>query len=206
MFTDRSQAGALLAEKLAPYKGSASYVLGLARGGVVVASRVASQLRLPVDVLVVKKIPSPDQPELGLGAVAPDGICHVNWRLAHARGVDEEYIRTENSELNDRIKQKTLLYRKGRKPLVVRDKTVILIDDGAATGATFEAAVSWCRAKKVRTIIAALPVASHDAAARIRPEVNTLVILEEPEQFDAVGQFYTEFPQVSDEEVIELLH
>lgn len=205
MFTDRSQAGVLLAEKLPPQKGSGSYVLGLARGGVVVASRLASKLSILVDVLVVKKIPTPDQPELGLGAVAPDGVFHVNWRLVQARGIDEAYIRTQISELSGKIRQKILMYRKGRKPLVVRHKTIILVDDGAATGATFEAAVKWCKAKKAKNIIAALPVTSREAASRIRPEVDMLVTLEEPKEFDAVGQYYREFPQVTDEEVIELL-
>ena len=205
MFTDRKEAGTLLAKKITS-KDEGTIVVGLARGGVVVASSFALELSLPLDVLVVKKIPAPDQQELGLGAIAPDGIIQVNWRLAHTRGVDEAHIRTQVSLLSDQIREKILLYRKGRKSFVVRDKTVILVDDGAATGATMEAAIKWCRAKKVKKIVAAIPVVSHEAADHIRPEVDELITLEEPEDFDAVGQFYREFVQITDEEVIELLH
>jgi len=206
MFTDRKEAGTSLAEKLVSRISSGPLVLGLARGGVMIAQAVASRLSLPLDVLVVKKIPSPNNPELALGAVAPDGIRLVNWRLAQQQGVDEAYIQSVISNQQSAIRQKTLLYRKGRKPLRVKDKTVIIVDDGAATGATFEVAVKWAEAKGARKIIAALPVAPPDTVARIAPEVDELIVLEAPEHFDAVGQFYRNFDQVSDEEVIQLLH
>ena len=205
MFTDRREAGTLLVKKITS-KDEGTIVVGLARGGVVVASSFALELSLPLDVLVVKKIPAPDQQELGLGAVTPNGIIQVNWCLAHTRGVDEAYIKSVIGNQESVIRQKTLIYRKGKKPLVVRDKTVILVDDGAATGATMEAAIKWCKAKKAKKIVAAIPVVSHEAADHIRPEVDELITLEEPEDFDAVGQFYREFVQVSDEEVIELLN
>ena len=206
MFTDRRQAGMRLAEKLASYKNTSALVVGLARGGVVVAQEVASKLFLPLDVLVVKKISSPHAAELAVGALAPDGVSLVNWRLVTATGVDERYIRTQIRQLADQIKQKTLLYRKGRKPLAVRDKTVILVDDGAATGATFEVAVKWAVAKKARKIVAAIPVTPPDTVARIVPEVSEVVTLETPEDFHSVGQFYRNFDQVEDEEVVQLLH
>lgn len=206
MFTDRKEAGTLLAQKLTSYVSSGALVLGLARGGVVVAHQVAKQLFLPLDVLVVKKIPSPHDPELALGAVAPDGIRIVNWRLAQQQAAGEDYMKSQSGKLTDLIKQKALLYRKGKKPLTVKDTTVIIVDDGAATGATFEVAVRWARAKGARKIVAALPVAPRDTLGRIVPEVDESVVLVTPEDFMAVGQFYREFGQTEDEEVIQLLH
>lgn len=205
MFTDRQQAGALLAEKLLAHRLAGAIVIGLPRGGVVVAAKIAHKIKLPLDVVVVKKIPSPGQAELGIGALAPDDVTHVDWKLAHRVGADEGYIRTQSAELNDKIKQKTLLYRRGKKPLSVRDKVVIIVDDGLATGATMEAAIKWFKKKKVRRIIVAIPVAPPEVVAKIKPEVSELVVLETPGDFSAVGQFYKDFPQVEDNEVIQLL-
>lgn len=205
VFTDRVQAGDLLAKKLSPYQGSGAYVLGLARGGMIVASRIANIIAFPLDVLVVKKIPAPGNPELALGAIAPDGVMCIHWKMVNRWGVDETYIRTQISSLNDYIKQKTLVYRKGRKPLMVKDKTVILVDDGAATGATFETAIRWCRAKKAQKIVAAIPASSKEATKRIAPEVSELVTLDVPEDFGSVGQYYRDFRQVEDKEVVKLL-
>lgn len=205
-FTDRQQAGVRLAEKLAPFRGLGDVVLlGLARGGVVVASTVASRFDISADVCVVKKIGSPFDSELAIGAVAPEGVSYVDWRLSNRSGADEHYIRTQTSELNDQIRQKTLLYRKGKKPYQLRDKTVIIVDDGAATGATLEAAIKWLRVKKAKRIVVALPVAPPDVAAKIKPEVSELVVLETPNDFQSVGQYYQKFPQVEDGEVVRLL-
>lgn len=205
MFTTRQEAGLKLSEKLSQYKGSPAIVLGLPRGGVVVASAVSHALRVSLDVLVVKKIPSPDQSELGVGALAPDNVFYVDWKLAHRVGADEGYLKTQNKELNDKIKRKILLYRKGRKPLDVKNKTVIVVDDGAATGATLEAAIKWLRKRKAKKIVVGLPVAPPETITKMKPEVNELVVLETPEDFSAVGQFYKEFPQVEDSEVVKLL-
>lgn len=205
-FTDRQQAGERLAEKLATYRGRDAVLLGLARGGVVVASTLASRFHQSADVCVVKKIGSPFDSELAIGAVAPDGVSYVDWRLGHRTGADEKYIRTQISELNDQIRQKILLYRKGKKPYQLRDKTVIIVDDGAATGATLETAVKWLRVKKAKKIVVALPVAAPDVAAKIKPEVSELVVLETPKDFHSVGQYYERFPQVEDGEVIRLLN
>ena len=204
-FTDRQQAGERLAEKLTAYRGCDAVLLGLARGGVVVASTLASRFRESTDVCVVKKIGSPVDAELAIGAVAPDGVSYVDWRLGHRTGADEHFIRTQITELNDQIRQKTLLYRKGKRPYQLRDKTVIVVDDGAATGATLEAAIKWLRVKKVKKIVVALPVAPPDVVARIKPEVSELVVLETPNDFQSVGQYYQKFPQVEDGEVVRLL-
>ncbi len=205
MFSNRIQAGEALSAKLSSYRGTTSVVMGLARGGVVVAGQLARALGTPLDVVVVKKIGSPYEPELALGAVAPDGVTHVDWRMAHRMAADEEYIKTQIAELNDQIREKTLLYRKGKKPLSLKDKTVILVDDGAATGATMEVAIKWVRAKAAKKIIVALPVAPPETVAHIKPEVSEVVVLETPENLGSVGQFYQSFEQVSDEEVVKLL-
>lgn len=205
IFTDRHSVGLLLVEKLSHYRGSDTVILGLARGGLRVASSLAFGLGVPLDVLVVKKIPAPGQSELAIGALAPDGVSFVDWKFAHRVGADEEYIRTQIRQLADQIKQKTALYRKSKKPLNVRDKTVVIVDDGVATGATLEAAIKWTRKKHARSVIAAIPVMPADTVSKIKPEVDELIVLETPAEFAAVGQFYKDFPQVEDREVIELL-
>lgn len=205
MFTDRTEAGHLLAQKLISYRRSAAVVVGLARGGGVTARAVADDLNLLLDILVVKKIGAPGEAELAIGALAPDNVSSINWRFAQMLGVDEDYIKGAISHQSSVVRQKTLLYRKGKKPYKFREKTVILVDDGAATGATIEAAIKWLRKKHAKKIVVALPVAPKEFLPKITPEVDELVVLETPEAFGAVGQFYERFPQVTDEEVVELL-
>jgi len=180
-------------------------VVGLARGGVVVAREIAARLNLPLDVLVVKKIPSPYERELAVGALAPDGVSWVLWPTLQRAGADEAYLKSQIHRLEEQIKQQILVYRKGKKPLEVKDKIVILTDDGVATGATMEAAIKWCRKKKAQKIIVAAPVASPEVVAKIKPEVKELVILEVTGDLVAVGQFYRNFDQVEDGEVVALL-
>ncbi len=205
IFKDRVHAGFLLSEKLFSYRDSSSLVIGLSRGGMVVASEVAKNLKLLLDVLVVKKISVPDNSELALGAVAPDGVTVIDRQLAARTGASQSYIKSQISNLNDKIQEKSLLYRKRKKQLSVTGKTVILVDDGAATGATAEVAVKWLRKKKAGQIIVALTVAPADVTNRLQQIADELVILDTPADFSAVGQFYEEFGQVSDEEVVELL-
>lgn len=206
MFTDRADAGRQLAQKLSSYVNTQqTMVIGLARGGVVVASVVASTLHLPLDVLVVKKIGAPGNSEFAIGALAPDNVFVMHGRAASRSGVDEQFIKYQIANLKLQIEEKERLYRKGMKPLAVKDKTVILVDDGIATGATLEAAIKWCRAKKARQIVAAIPVLPEDTVGIIRPEVKELVVLEAPSEFASVGQWYAHFDQVADEEVVALL-
>ncbi len=180
-------------------------MLGLARGGVVTARAVADTLTLPLDVLVVKKIGAPGEAELAIGALGPDGVSFIDRRFAEMLGVDEDYIKSQITRLNEHIRQKTLLYRRGKKPYKFAEKTVILVDDGAATGATIEAAIKWLRKKHAQKIVVALPVAPKELFPKIAPEAYEVVILETPEAFGAVGQFYESFGQVTDEAVIPLL-
>lgn len=205
IFADRIEAGEKLCQKLSSFSGSNALILGLPRGGMVVASVISHTLGLPLDVLVVKKIPSLGNPELALGALAPDNVSTVDWKLSHSVGADEHYIRTQISELNDQIKQKTLLYRKGRPPLAVKDKIIIIVDDGAATGATVEASIKWLRKKNAKKIVVALPTAPPEVIGKIRPEVSECIVLDTPRDFSAVGQFYKNFSQVEDSDVVKLL-
>ncbi len=205
IFTDRIQAGNLLAQKLSSYRGKNAVVLGLARGGVVTARSLADTLDLPLDVLVVKKIGAPGEAELAIGALSPDGVSFIDWRFAQALGVDEDYVKEAISRQSSAIREKTLLYRKGKKPYKFGEKSVILVDDGAATGATLEAAITWLRKKHAKKIVVALPVAPKELLPKIAPEADELIVLETPENFGAVGQFYEKFKQVTDEEVVRLL-
>lgn len=189
IFRNRREAGILLVGKLSSFRGTDAIVLGLPRGGVVVAAEVARALRLPLDVLVVKKIGSPHNPELAIGAVAPDGV----------------YIGEKDEKRSRQVKHLMRFYRQGRHPLSVKGKTVIVVDDGAATGATIRAAIAWLRKKKAQRIVVALPVAPYELIEKLETESDATIVLETPEDFSAVGQFYDNFEQVTDEDVVELL-
>lgn len=206
IFKSRQHAGTLLAEKLTSYKTPDAIVLGLARGGIITASVVSSQLHIPLDVLVVKKMASSGDPELAIGAVAPDGVSYIDWKFAHRLGIDEYTINKElMPNLTKLILERTLRYRRGKKPIALQGKTVILVDDGVATGATMQVAVRWVKNKHAKKIVIAIPIAPQDFYTNIQTEVDDVIILETPSDFHAVGQFYEEFPQISDREVIQLL-
>lgn len=204
MFSDRHNAGTQLSPKLTAHTAD-TIILGIARGGLVVAHAIAQANSTPLDVLVVKKIGSPYDPELGIGAVAPDDISAINWPLAHRVAADEHYINHAVERLSAEVGESMRLYRKGRDPLRVKGKTVVLVDDGAATGITVDAAVSWAKKRGARTIVVALPVATHHIVQKLTPEVDEVVTLDVPQSLESVGKEYEQFPQITDEEVIQLL-
>lgn len=179
--------------------------MGIARGGVAVAEVVAKNMKLPLEVLVVKKIPSPQDPEFAIGALAPDGVSYINWKTAGRVGADEDYINHLLPILTTSIMKRTHEYRRKRKPIPLRERTVYVIDDGAATGATLEVAVKWLKKKHAKKIIVAIPVATPHVVAQIRPEVDELVVADIATEFNAVGQFYKNFDEVSDARVAQLL-
>lgn len=205
LFKDRLHAGVLTSEKLAAYRGQNVLILGLSRGGVVTAAAVATALDLPMDVLVVKKLSSPQNTELAIGAVAPDNVSLIHWSLAHRMGFDEEYMKHAVGSLSKEIHRQEREFRKGKKPLFLEGKTVILVDDGMATGATMEVAVKWAQKKRARMIVVAVPVASREAARKLRPEVKEVVVHTEATDLTSVGGYYESFPQITDKEVVELL-
>ncbi len=205
MFEDRRQAGRLLGRQLKATSLSSDLIIGLARGGVVVAAEISNVLGTPFDVLVVKKIGSPATRELAIGAVAPEGILYVDEDMMSITGADETYMKSRASVLTEEIRQTTALYRGRKNPVSVNRRTIVLTDDGAATGATMYAAIRWAKKNKAKKIIVALPVAPPEIAAKLQTFVHDVIVLEKTADFGAVGQFYRDFAQITDEEVIQLL-
>jgi predicted phosphoribosyltransferase len=205
-FADRRAAGRQLAAAVARLRLQAPVVvLGLPRGGVPVAVEVAQVLRAPLDVMLVRKVGMPGQPELALGAVAT-GAVTVREPLDYG-GLEpgtQEFAALAERERRELVRREQL-YRAGRPPLELAGKTVVLVDDGLATGATMLAAVRAARKAGAATVVAAAPVASDEAAARIGAECEQLVILEIPSSLHAIGEWYLDFGQVEDSEVCELL-
>lgn len=204
MFKNRQEAGHLLAERLKKISPAEAVVLGLTRGGVVVAREIAQALKIPLDILVVKKIGAPGQEELAIGAVGPEGVVVWDEELCQRLGVDEKIKKEKLKIKNEEREEAERLLRGKEKPLDLGGKTVILADDGIATGASVEAAVAWIKTQNPQKIILAVPVAPPDAIEKLRPEVDDIICLQVESEFWAVGQFYKEFSQVSDEEVIKI--
>ncbi len=204
-FSDRVDAGRRLARALASLRGTSPLVLALPRGGVPVAGEVAEALDAPLDVLVARKLGAPWQPELAMGAIAPDGVRVLNDGLVAALRVSPAEIDAvaarEAKELDRRVHR----YREGRPPLDVRDRTVVLVDDGIATGATVRAALRWLAAHEPRRVILAAPVAAADTVEELRAQVDEVVALSVPDDLQAIGVWYDRFDQVSDEEVLAIL-
>ena len=205
-FPNRTEAGRLLAEKLLKYAGRADViVLGLPRGGVPVAYEVAKRLGAPLDVFIVRKLGVPGFEELAAGAIASGGVRVLNKDVFRALPNAEETIElitaTETAELERREQE----YRDGRPAPELRDRVVILVDDGLATGATMRAAVKALRQRDVAKIVVAVPVGPPDTCREVENEADETVCLSMPDFFQAVGQYYEDFSQTSDEEVRELL-
>lgn len=206
IFKDRKEAGAELALRLKDYKGKENVlVLALPRGGVVTGYEVASYLKCPLDVVIVRKLGFPGQPELAIGAVSETGTVVLNESIISGYGVAEEYIKEEISKQKAVIEKRVKLYRKGKGLPQLKGKLIILVDDGAATGATAKAAVSTLKMEGIEKLIVALPVAPPDTADELGSMADELICLETPYDFMAVGAFYEEFAQVSDEEVVKIL-
>jgi putative phosphoribosyl transferase len=205
-FRDRYEAGRLLAERLEKYAGRPDViVLGLPRGGVPVAYEIAKHLGVTLDVFIVRKLGVPGFEELALGAIASGGVRVLNEEVARvlpgAESIIEEATGREQREL-DRREQ---LYRGERPPLDLDGRTVILVDDGLATGATIRAAVSALRQRAVGCIVVAVPVGAPETCREFAGEVDETICVISPDYFQAVGQFYDDFSQTSDDEVRELL-
>lgn len=206
LFEDRRDAGRQLVLPLSKYKDQKDViVLGLARGGVVTADEVASGLSIPLNVVVVRKIGAPGNEELALGAIAEQGEGIFNEQLIGILGVSHDYLKKEVERQKRILKQRLDLYRGNSPAPSIKDKTVILVDDGIATGASMRVAIKSVRDAGAKKIVLAVPVAAPDSLHKIENEVDEVVCLSSPIFFEAVGGFYRTFEQTSDEEVIHLL-
>ena len=199
-FTDRGDAGRQLARQLEKYRHDQPVVLGLARGGVTVAAEIAAALGAPLDVLVVRKIGAPMQPELALGAVAA-GTVWLNQQIIDALGVTRDSLDRIVARESAEAQRREALYRLDRPAIPVEGRIVIVVDDGLATGATSSAAIRALRRKNPRRVIFAAPVCSVEGAELMRREADEMVCPHQPVDFFAVSQAYRHFDQVSDEEV-----
>jgi putative phosphoribosyl transferase len=205
MFVDRREAGERLAEALLGFASEDPVVLGLPRGGVPVAAEVASALHAPLDVLVVRKLGCPWQPELGVGAIGEGGVRVVNASLIEMLNISQEQldqiVAREESEVARRVHR----YRGDRLPVGVEGRTVIIVDDGLATGFTAQAGIEVVRHLGARRVVLAVPVAPREGLEQLRAVADEAVALETPDPFFGIGQFYLDFAQTSDEEVTDLL-
>ncbi len=207
IFRDRHEAGLRLAERLLVFKDTKPVVLALPRGGVPVAFEVAQALAAPLGLVLVRKIGAPYQEELAIGAVAdgdePELVTdpHLLARL----GVSQDYLEEAKAAALNEIARRRQVYLGDRKPVDVAGRTVIIVDDGIATGATVLAALRATRRRNPARLVLAVPVASSHALRRLKEEADEVVCLDIPPDFAAVGQFYRQFPQLRDEEVNALL-
>ena len=205
-FPDRAEAGRQLAEKLEKYAGLDDViVLGLPRGGVPVAYEVAKRLRAPLDVFIVRKLGVPGFEELAAGAIASGGVRVLNEDVARALPNADEIIESVTAKETAELQRREQSYRDGRPAPELSGKTIILVDDGLATGATMRAAVKALRQRGAATIVVAVPVGPPDTCREFEDEADEVVCASEPEFFQAVGQYYEDFSQTSDDEVRDLL-
>lgn len=205
-FRDRREAGQLLAQALAFLKGKENViVLGIPRGGVVVAAEVARAIGAPLDVYITRKIGAPYNSELAIGAIASSGDVVLDEGLIESLGVSPKYVQDETERQRREIERRLKQYRGNRPAQKLEGKTVLLVDDGVATGATTLAAIRALKKQKPAELILAVPVGPPDTVARLSEEVDKLVCLDTPPLFWAVGAFYVAFDQTSDEEVVRLL-
>ena len=199
-FVDRADAGARLAAAVAAVVSGPAVVLGIPRGGVIVASPVARALGAALDVIVPKKLGAPFQPELGLGAVAP-GVVVLDEALIARLAVPQHYLDAEIDRERAEVARRTELYRAGRPPLDLHAGAAVIVDDGVATGGTGLAAIASARAQGAAEVVFAAPVAPPELVERLAAAADRVVILATPARFSAVGEWYERFDQVSDEEV-----
>lgn len=205
-FADRADAGRQLATALADFRDPRAIVLGLARGGVAVAAEVARALHLPLDVLVVRKLGAPGNPELAIGAISGD-VVHVQRDLARQLHADDAYVRAAVAAARREQARRERLYRAGRPPLadLVRGRTVLLVDDGLATGASARAAVDAVRQAGAARVLVAAPICADGSASALDTVADAVICLARPEPFIAVGAYYDQFDPLPDEEVLRCL-
>jgi putative phosphoribosyl transferase len=204
-FRDRREAGRRLAERLSGLRSSRPLVLGLPRGGVPVAFEVARALGAPLDVLVVRKLGVPFQPELGMGAVGEDGVRVLNPEVLREAGVTDAQLAEVEARERAQVEERAARLRGGHPAIPLTGRTVIIVDDGLATGGTARAAIRVARERGAARVILAVPVAPPDTVAALSREADEVVAVETPEPFFAIGGWYVDFTPTSDQEVVDLL-
>ena len=204
-FRDRREAGRRLAERLSGLRATSPLILGLPRGGVPVAYEVAKALGAPLDILVVRKLGVPFQPELGMGAVGEDGVRVLNADVLHQAGVTEAQLAQVEARERAEVEERAARLRGGRPAVPLQGRTAVIVDDGLATGGTARAAVRVARERGAARVILAVPVAPPETVAALRRDADDVVAVETPEPFFAIGGWYSDFSPTSDDEVIELL-
>ena len=210
VFSDRYQAGQLLAVKLADTLGSSfnpseALILAVPKGGLAIGRPISDKLKIPLDILVTKKIGAPGHPELAIGAIGPLGEPVIDEVLAKKTGATQEYLKQEAGRIKEEITLKESQWRADQKPLILKGKNVIIADDGVATGSTIQSAIEIARQADPKRIILAIPVVAKEALVKLEKLADEVVYLEAPELFFAVGQFYQNFDQLTDQEVKKLL-
>ena len=205
LFKDRQEAGELLAHELAQFQGRRVVVLGIPRGGMIVAQELARRLQADLDIVLAHKLRTPGYTELAMGSVAEDGKLFLNEDVIRELNVNEAYIRQEKARQLAEIRRRTDLFRRVRPKVSLAGRTVIVTDDGVATGATTQAALWAVRLENPEKLIAALPVGPENTIRRLGEDVDEMICLRTPPLFAAVGQFYLRFDSVEDEEVLKIL-
>jgi putative phosphoribosyl transferase len=205
MFRDREDGAVQLAAVLQEFKSRHPLILAIPRGGVVTGAVLARELGGDLDVVLSRKLRAPDQPELAIGAISEDGQAHLNRRSVQALGVSDEYLEQEKQHQLSEIARRKRLFRSVRPEATIAGRTVIVTDDGIATGSTMMAALQTVRPQRPRELIVAVPVAPFDRLSAFEKCCDKVVCLHAPADFWAVGQFYDKFPTVEDEEVVDVL-
>jgi putative phosphoribosyl transferase len=206
IFKDRKDAGRRLAKQLQSFAHRVDVtLLGIPRGGVTVAFEIASALHLPLEIFLSRKLGVPGHEELAFGAVAAGDGRYLDQQVVQTAHVTPQQIETVTARVQETLAQRAALYRGDRQPPQIKGRTIILVDDGVATGASVYAAISALRQMQPAQLVLAVPVAPPSACAWLKTQVDQLVCLCEPTDFHAVGQFYEDFTQVTDDEVIDLL-
>jgi putative phosphoribosyl transferase len=204
-FSDRQAAGMLLAAQLLSYRDSSPVVLGIPRGGAIIAVEIARVLKAGLDIVLAHKLGAPHNSELAIGSVCEDGTLFIEKEIAIYAGADNRYIQQEKKRQLREIGRKVKLYRKILPRISLAERVVIITDDGVATGATMQAAFWAVRNEKPKKIVLALPVGPVETITRLAGATDETVCLKTPPYFHAIGQFYEQFPQVEDEELLEVL-
>ena len=204
-FRDRQEAGELLARELAEFRRQNAVVLGIPRGGIIVARELARALEADLDIVLAHKLRTPGHAELAMGSIAEDGKLFLNETVIQELNVDSAYIKQEKTRQLAEIARRTELIRRIRPKVPLGSRTVIVTDDGVATGATTQAALWAVRMERPEKLIAALPVGPEDTITRLSEDVDEMICLRTPPFFAAVGQFYSRFYPVEDEEMLKIL-